>query len=59
MKMSTKLSPMYRDDEDAHEAAMRHFDDEAAPAGVQPPVGLPAMYQTDEAAYEAAEQYFG
>lgn len=43
---------MYRNDDEAHEAAMNCFDGEDAPAG------LPAMYPTDEACYKAAMHHF-
>ena len=43
---------MYRNDDEAYEAAMNCFDGEDTPAG------LPAMCPTDGAAYEAAMRPF-
>ncbi len=43
---------MYRNDDEAHEAAMYHFE------GDDTRTGLPALYPTDNAAYEAALGYF-
>ncbi|MHB1641968.1 MAG: hypothetical protein ACYCS8_04835 [Acidithiobacillus sp.] len=43
---------MYRNDDEAHEAAMNCFEGEDTPAR------LPALYPTDEASYDAALRYF-